>query len=97
MVVDLFRIENGKLVEHWDVLQTEVPVTAALGGKSQAVEGTAARGQGRLGMRRDWQERSGRRQAGSHECSARRPHPLLSMALNQICSRAVLNLRAKHR
>lgn len=22
--VDIFRIENGKLVEHWDVLQEEV-------------------------------------------------------------------------
>ncbi|MEH2613173.1 nuclear transport factor 2 family protein [Bradyrhizobium sp. AZCC 1693] len=34
VVVDLFRIEDGKLVEHWDVLQNEVPVTAALGGIS---------------------------------------------------------------
>ena len=31
-VIDVFRIEGGKLAEHWDVLQTEVPVTAALGG-----------------------------------------------------------------
>ena len=28
MVVDLFRIEDGKLAEHWDVLQDEVPVAA---------------------------------------------------------------------
>ena len=35
MVVDLFRIEDGKLAEHWDVLQNEVPVTAALGGISK--------------------------------------------------------------
>lgn len=34
VVVDLFRIEGGKLAEHWDVLQNEVPVTAALGGIS---------------------------------------------------------------
>lgn len=34
VVVDLFRIEDGKLAEHWDVLQDEVPVTAALGGIS---------------------------------------------------------------
>jgi predicted SnoaL-like aldol condensation-catalyzing enzyme len=27
IVVDIFRIENGKLAEHWDVLQNEVPVT----------------------------------------------------------------------
>ncbi len=34
VVVDIFRIENGRLAEHWDVLQDEVPVTAALGGIS---------------------------------------------------------------
>ena len=32
VVVDLFRIEDGKLAEHWDVLQDEVPVQAALAG-----------------------------------------------------------------
>ncbi|PZR92437.1 MAG: hypothetical protein DI537_13565 [Stutzerimonas stutzeri] len=31
VVVDLFRIEDGRLAEHWDVLQDEVAVTAALG------------------------------------------------------------------
>ncbi|MDX3773515.1 nuclear transport factor 2 family protein [Chromatiaceae bacterium AAb-1] len=30
VVVDIFRVENGKLAEHWDVLQNEVPVTTAL-------------------------------------------------------------------
>lgn len=34
VVIDLFRIEGGKLAEHWDVLQNEAPVTAALGGTS---------------------------------------------------------------
>lgn len=34
VVVDLFRVEDGKLAEHWDVLQDEVPVTAAAGGIS---------------------------------------------------------------
>lgn len=34
MVIDVFRIEGGKLAEHWGVLQNEVPVTAALGGIS---------------------------------------------------------------
>jgi predicted SnoaL-like aldol condensation-catalyzing enzyme len=34
VVVDLFRVEGGRLAEHWDVLQNEVPVTAALGGIS---------------------------------------------------------------
>ncbi|TWI39132.1 putative SnoaL-like aldol condensation-catalyzing enzyme [Mesorhizobium tianshanense] len=34
VVVDLFWIQDGKLAEHWDVLQNEVPVTATLGGVS---------------------------------------------------------------
>lgn len=34
VVVDLFRIEGGKLAEHWDVLQNEVPVNVAIGGVS---------------------------------------------------------------
>lgn len=34
VVVDLFRIEDGKLAEHWDVLQDEVPVEIALTGIS---------------------------------------------------------------
>jgi len=25
VAVDIFRIENGRLVEHWDVMQAEVP------------------------------------------------------------------------
>jgi predicted SnoaL-like aldol condensation-catalyzing enzyme len=28
IVVDIFRIEDGRLAEHWDVLQREAPVTA---------------------------------------------------------------------
>lgn len=31
VVIDVFRIEGGKLAEHWDVLQNEVPAAAALG------------------------------------------------------------------
>ena len=34
IVVDLFRIEGGKLAEHWDVLQSEVTATAADSGLS---------------------------------------------------------------
>ncbi|ATD68830.1 hypothetical protein CNR27_10290 [Luteimonas chenhongjianii] len=32
VVVDLFRIKNGRLAEHWDVLQQEIPVAAARAG-----------------------------------------------------------------
>jgi predicted SnoaL-like aldol condensation-catalyzing enzyme len=32
VVVDLFRVEGGKLAEHWDAMQDEVPVESALGG-----------------------------------------------------------------
>ena len=32
LVVDLFRIEDGKLAEHWDVLQEEVPAAALRSG-----------------------------------------------------------------
>lgn len=32
VVVDLFRIEDGRLAEHWDVLQDEVAVVALPGG-----------------------------------------------------------------
>lgn len=34
VVVDIFRVEDGKLAEHWDVLQDEVPATATHGGVS---------------------------------------------------------------
>ena len=34
VVVDIFRVEGGKLVEHWDVLQNEVPVAAGVAGLS---------------------------------------------------------------
>lgn len=29
---DIFRVVDGKLVEHWDVIQEEVPAEQALGG-----------------------------------------------------------------
>lgn len=33
VVVDIFRIEDGKLAEHWDVLQDEVPVVSGAAGR----------------------------------------------------------------
>lgn len=34
VVIDIFRVEGGKLAEHWDVLQAEVPAAAGLAGLS---------------------------------------------------------------
>ena len=42
VVIDLFRIEGGKLAEHWDVLQNEGPANAALGGIAMFHPGEAA-------------------------------------------------------
>jgi predicted SnoaL-like aldol condensation-catalyzing enzyme len=33
LAVDIFRIEGGKLAEHWDVVQEEVPATATKSGR----------------------------------------------------------------
>jgi predicted SnoaL-like aldol condensation-catalyzing enzyme len=32
VAVDIFRVRGGKLVEHWDVLQEEVPASATASG-----------------------------------------------------------------
>jgi predicted SnoaL-like aldol condensation-catalyzing enzyme len=34
IVVDIFRVEGGKLAEHWDVLQNEIPTAAGVAGLS---------------------------------------------------------------
>ncbi|MFC8093440.1 hypothetical protein [Streptomyces sp. NPDC057301] len=34
VAVDIFRIEGGKLAEHWDVLQEEVPAGDTKSGRS---------------------------------------------------------------
>jgi predicted SnoaL-like aldol condensation-catalyzing enzyme len=33
-VIDIFRVEGGKLAEHWDVLQAEVPAANGAAGLS---------------------------------------------------------------
>jgi predicted SnoaL-like aldol condensation-catalyzing enzyme len=43
VVVDLFRIEDGRLAEHWDVMQEEVPTTASAAGISMFDPGEGAR------------------------------------------------------
>ena len=35
--VDIFRVENGKIAEHWDVLQEEVPATQSANGNSMLI------------------------------------------------------------
>jgi len=34
IAVDIFRIENGKLAEHWDVMQEEVPPAISANGNA---------------------------------------------------------------
>jgi predicted SnoaL-like aldol condensation-catalyzing enzyme len=34
IAVDIFRIENGKLAEHWDVMQEEVPAAKSANGNA---------------------------------------------------------------
>ncbi len=33
VTVDIFRVKNGKLVEHWDVMQEDVPASATKSGR----------------------------------------------------------------
>jgi predicted SnoaL-like aldol condensation-catalyzing enzyme len=46
IVVDIFRIENGKLAEHWDVLQNEVAPGTALGAIAMFDPNEGQRGSG---------------------------------------------------
>ena len=34
IAVDIFRFEDGKIVEHWDVMQDEVPAAASANGNA---------------------------------------------------------------
>ena len=34
VAVDIFRVANGKIAEHWDVMQEEVPATQSANGHS---------------------------------------------------------------
>jgi predicted SnoaL-like aldol condensation-catalyzing enzyme len=38
IAVDIYRVENGKLKEHWDVLQDEVPAKESKNGKQMLTD-----------------------------------------------------------
>jgi predicted SnoaL-like aldol condensation-catalyzing enzyme len=40
VAVDIFRVEDGKVVEHWDVLQEEVPVETTVHGNPMFTPGS---------------------------------------------------------
>ena len=40
VAVDIFRVEDGKVVEHWDVLQEEVPVEKTVHGNPMFTPGS---------------------------------------------------------
>jgi predicted SnoaL-like aldol condensation-catalyzing enzyme len=39
VAVDIFRVENGKIAEHWDVMQEEVPADQTANGNSMVLPG----------------------------------------------------------
>jgi predicted SnoaL-like aldol condensation-catalyzing enzyme len=38
IAVDIFRVANGKIAEHWDVMQEEVPTAQSANGNSMFIE-----------------------------------------------------------
>jgi len=38
IAVDIFRVANGKIAEHWDVMQEEVPAAQSANGNSMLIE-----------------------------------------------------------
>jgi predicted SnoaL-like aldol condensation-catalyzing enzyme len=37
IAVDIFRVADGKIAEHWDVMQEEVPATQTASGNSMFI------------------------------------------------------------
>lgn len=48
VVIDIFRVEGGKLAEHWDVLQTEVPAASGVASLSMFDPDEGARADGNV-------------------------------------------------
>jgi predicted SnoaL-like aldol condensation-catalyzing enzyme len=38
IAVDIFRVANGKIAEHWDAMQEEVPAAQSANGNSMFIE-----------------------------------------------------------
>jgi len=38
VAVDIFRVENGKVAEHWDVMQEEVPAANTASGNAMFIK-----------------------------------------------------------
>jgi predicted SnoaL-like aldol condensation-catalyzing enzyme len=38
IAVDIFRVANGKIAEHWDVMQEEIPAAQSANGNSMFIE-----------------------------------------------------------
>ena len=43
VAVDIFRVANGKIAEHWDVIQEEVPAAQTANGNSMLTAPQAER------------------------------------------------------
>ena len=44
VAVDIFKVKNGKVVEHWDVMQEEVPASATASGNPMFTPASETRG-----------------------------------------------------
>ena len=53
VVVDIFRVKDGKLVEHWDVMQEEVPAASTKSGRPMFPVAPSARAGDEQGVNKD--------------------------------------------
>lgn len=43
IAVDIFRVEDGRIVEHWDIMQEEIPASDSINGNAMFPIGMAPR------------------------------------------------------